>query len=145
MKVALIGTGLMGGPMGERLLETGHDLTVYNRTETKTRRLRELGATVASTPLEAISSAELTLLMLSDAAAIRETIEPHGRLPSLSDRTRLLLELNRPPSEGTDRAAALRGLQGHRRIFEALREGKPEEAAQELRHEHRGQDPSRHH
>lgn len=87
MRVALIGTGLMGGPLGERLLETGHDLTVYNRTVEKTRRLRELGAVVASTPLEAISSAELTLLVLSDAAAIRETIEPHGRLPNLSGRT----------------------------------------------------------
>ena len=31
-------------------------------------------------------------------------------LPNLSDRTRLVLELNRPPTEGIDRAAALRGL-----------------------------------
>ena len=56
-------------------------------------------------------------------------------LPNLSDRTRLLLELNRPPSEGMDKKAALRSLQGHRRIFEALREGNPEAAVQELRRE----------
>ena len=56
-------------------------------------------------------------------------------LPNLSDRTRLLLELNTPPSEGMDKAAALRGLQGHRRIFEALWQGNPEVAVQELHHE----------
>jgi len=56
-------------------------------------------------------------------------------LPNLSDRTRLLLELNRPPSEGMDKAAALRGLQGHTRIFDALRKGDRDAAAQELRRE----------
>ncbi|MEM7133401.1 MAG: GntR family transcriptional regulator [Chloroflexota bacterium] len=56
-------------------------------------------------------------------------------LPNLSDRTRLLLELNTPPSEGMDKAAALRGLQGHKRIFEALRDGNADVAVQELRRE----------
>ena len=56
-------------------------------------------------------------------------------LPNLSDRTRLLLELNTPPSEGMNKAAALRRLQGHRRIFEALREGNADAAVQELRRE----------
>ncbi len=87
MKVALIGTGLMGGPMGERLIESGHDLVVYNRTGSKTRTLEELGAVAAASPSEAIASAELTLLMLSDAPAIREALEPHGRFPDLSGRS----------------------------------------------------------
>lgn len=87
MKVALIGTGLMGCPMAERLLETGHELLVYNRTRDKTRQLEDQGATVTATPHEAIAGTELTLLMLSDAAAIRETLEPHGRFPDLEGRT----------------------------------------------------------
>lgn len=56
-------------------------------------------------------------------------------LPNLSDGTRLLLELNTPPSEGMDTDAALRGPQGHKRIFEALREGNAGVAVQELRRE----------
>jgi DNA-binding GntR family transcriptional regulator len=56
-------------------------------------------------------------------------------LPNLSDRTRLLLELNTPPSEGMDRAAALRGLQGHRRVFDSLQKGDQEAAVQALRGE----------
>ncbi|TFG73301.1 MAG: GntR family transcriptional regulator [Anaerolineales bacterium] len=56
-------------------------------------------------------------------------------LPSLSDRTRLLLEINRPPSEVIDNAALLRGFQGHKRIYELLRAGDQEAAMQELRRE----------
>lgn len=73
--------------MAERLLETGHELLVYNRTRDKTRQLEDQGATVTATPHEAIAGTELTLLMLSDAAAIRETLEPHGRFPDLEGRT----------------------------------------------------------
>lgn len=56
-------------------------------------------------------------------------------LPGLSDRTQLVLELNEPPSEAIDRPAAMRGLEGHRRVYEALRAGKPDVAALELRYE----------
>ena len=54
-------------------------------------------------------------------------------LPNLSDRTRLLLELNTPPSDGMDKEAALRALRDHRFIYEALLEGNQEIAVQELR------------
>ena len=53
-------------------------------------------------------------------------------LPNLSDRTRLLLEINRPPSEVIDNAVVLRGFRGHKRIYESLREGDQEAAVQEL-------------
>jgi len=56
-------------------------------------------------------------------------------LPTLSDRTRLLIELNAPRTEEMDLEAALRGLQGHQRILESLREGNQEAAAQALRRE----------
>lgn len=56
-------------------------------------------------------------------------------LPGLSDRTSLVIELNMPPSGAIDREAAIRGLEGHRRIYEALRAGKPDVAALELRYE----------
>jgi 3-hydroxyisobutyrate dehydrogenase len=35
MKIAFLGTGLMGRPMAERLLSSGHLLVVYNRTREK--------------------------------------------------------------------------------------------------------------
>jgi len=56
-------------------------------------------------------------------------------LPTLSDRTRLLIELNVPREKEMDAAAAWRGLQGHQRILQALRDRDQEAAAQALRRE----------
>lgn len=74
MKLALLGTGLLGGPMAEQLIKSGYDMTVYNRTIEKTEPLQKSGAGVAKTPREAIESAECSILMLADAAAIKETL-----------------------------------------------------------------------
>ena len=87
MKIAMIGTGLMGIPMAERLLESRHELIVFNRTREKAMPLTDQGAEIAASPLEAMLQADFSILMLSDAAAIRETLEPHGRLPDLGGCT----------------------------------------------------------
>jgi len=70
MRVALLGTGLMGFPMVQTLIGEGHEVTAYNRTREKAEPLREEGATIAETSSEAITSAECTILMLTDAPAI---------------------------------------------------------------------------
>ena len=84
MKIAILGTGLMGFPMAERLLETGHELIVFNRTRDKALPLIQKGAALADSPHQAIRETDLALLLLTDAAAIRETLEPQGRLPDLT-------------------------------------------------------------
>lgn len=71
MRIAWIGTGLMGRPMAERLLAAGHEVTVYNRTREKAEALAASGASVADSAPEAIARGEAVFLMLKDAAAIR--------------------------------------------------------------------------
>lgn len=87
MKVALIGTGLMGRPMGERVLAAGYHLTVFNRSREKAEQLRSFGAEIASTAAEAIGSAECVLLMLADGVAIREVLFNENPKPDLGQRT----------------------------------------------------------
>jgi len=70
MDIGLIGTGRMGAAIGERLLDLGHRLTVWNRTADKAKRLLERGAVPASAPAAAACAAELTLTVLTDAKAI---------------------------------------------------------------------------
>jgi len=43
-KLAFLGLGQMGTPMATRLLEAGHDLTVWDRTSARTRSLVDRGA-----------------------------------------------------------------------------------------------------
>jgi 3-hydroxyisobutyrate dehydrogenase len=74
MRVALLGTGLLGAAVAERLHKTAHDLTVYNRSSEKTQPLRQQGIRIAVTPREAMAAAETVLLFLSDAAAIRAVL-----------------------------------------------------------------------
>ena len=73
MKVAILGLGRMGSAIAERLLDTGHSLVVWNRSAGKAKALLDRGAVWAATPQEAVSKVDLTLSMLTDAAAIENT------------------------------------------------------------------------
>jgi 3-hydroxyisobutyrate dehydrogenase len=68
MRVALLGTGLMGAPMARNLLAAGHELRVWNRTRARAEAIG--GAVVANTPAEACDGAEVVVTMLADAPAV---------------------------------------------------------------------------
>jgi len=78
MRLALLGTGILGNAIAERILTQGHSLTVYNRTLSKTKNLAEKGAIVVETASEGISQAEGVLVVLSDASAVEEVILSGG-------------------------------------------------------------------
>jgi 3-hydroxyisobutyrate dehydrogenase-like beta-hydroxyacid dehydrogenase len=84
MKVGFIGLGQMGTGMAARLLEAGHDVTVYNRTRARTKPLRDKGASVAETPADACSGAEVVFTMLADDHAVKDvTFSEQGILGAL--------------------------------------------------------------
>ena len=60
MKIAWIGTGIMGSSMCGHLIDAGHELTVYNRTVEKTAALTAKGAVLASSPAETASLMQCT-------------------------------------------------------------------------------------
>lgn len=68
--ITVIGLGAMGAGMASRLLASGFQVTVYNRTASKAEALADAGATVAASPAEAVRGAERVLLSLSDEAAV---------------------------------------------------------------------------
>lgn len=74
MNISFLGLGKMGTPMGRRLLEAGHQLTVWNRTPERAATLIASGATLAATPAEAAQTADAVLTMLFDDAANEEVL-----------------------------------------------------------------------
>ena len=86
MQVSLIGTGLMGSAMAERLMTLGHDVVVHNRTEEKCTALQQRGALRARSAAEAIEASKCTILMLADAPAIQEALFVSGT-PDVQNRT----------------------------------------------------------
>ncbi|MCU1338945.1 MAG: 3-hydroxyisobutyrate dehydrogenase [Bryobacterales bacterium] len=70
MKIGFIGIGHMGEGMARNLMQAGHQLTIYNRTRSKTERLRAEGAAVADSPAQAAAAAEVLITMLADDDAV---------------------------------------------------------------------------
>jgi 3-hydroxyisobutyrate dehydrogenase len=73
-RVAFCGLGQMGSPMARRLIDAGHELTVWNRTEERTAPLVAAGAKAAATPAEAGAEAEAAITMLANPTALDEVV-----------------------------------------------------------------------
>ncbi|MEL7332558.1 MAG: NAD(P)-dependent oxidoreductase [Cyanobacteria bacterium J06560_2] len=74
MKIGLLGTGLMGGPMALQLQATGFEVTAWNRSPGKLAPLQTAGIETVERSEMVIASTDLTITMLSDAAAIQSAL-----------------------------------------------------------------------
>ena len=73
-KIAFLGLGQMGTPMAARLLEAGHELTVWNRTIAKADSLVEQGAAAAASPADAVAGADAVITMLANPQALEQVL-----------------------------------------------------------------------
>jgi 3-hydroxyisobutyrate dehydrogenase len=87
MTIALLGAGLLGRAIAERLQSVGHTVTVYNRTTTKALPLQACGITVVTRPDQAMIQADCVVLVLADAAAIRAVLLTPASMAVLRGRT----------------------------------------------------------
>ena len=62
--LGFIGVGRMGGPMASRLLDAGHQLCIYDVSAEATAPFAARGATLAASPAEVASQAEIVLVSL---------------------------------------------------------------------------------
>lgn len=74
MQIAFLGTGLMGAPMARRLLQSGHQVTVWNRTLAKAEALAPDGARVARSPAAAVGSADLVISIFENALVVEDIL-----------------------------------------------------------------------
>lgn len=86
MKIAVLGLGLMGAAIALRLKGQGFDIVGWNRSSEKTRALAGEGLETAGSAREAIDRAEVLILVLSDAAAIAETLFAPGTAAGIEGR-----------------------------------------------------------
>ena len=86
-RVGLIGTGRMGRPMAERLLDAGHRLVVFDTNEEAVRPLAARGAIVATSALDVANNAATVLASLPTPDIVRRAIiGPDGALQGLKIR-----------------------------------------------------------
>ena len=72
MKIAVLGTGTMGGPIARNLAKAKHKVRVWNRTRERAQRL---GAEVFDNPVDAVAGAEAVITMLSDGPAVEKVAQ----------------------------------------------------------------------
>src|ERR1700732_833229 len=76
MKIAWIGTGIMGAPMARNLMHTGHRLRLYNRTAKRAAALAAEGSEVivAADPAAAVGGAEAVFIMVPDTPDVESVV-----------------------------------------------------------------------
>ena len=72
MELGFIGTGVMGQSMVGHLLAAGHQVSVYNRTKSKTDGLIEKGAKWADNPSEVAANSEVVFTMVGYPSDVEE-------------------------------------------------------------------------
>jgi 3-hydroxyisobutyrate dehydrogenase len=83
--VAVLGTGIMGGPIARNLAAAGFEVRAWNRTREKAEPLAEHGVAVMNTPAEAVKGSDVVLTMLADGAAVEGVTTEGGALAGMPE------------------------------------------------------------
>ncbi|MBU3593398.1 3-hydroxyisobutyrate dehydrogenase [Polynucleobacter sp. 71A-WALBACH] len=94
MKIGFIGLGNMGAPMAQNLLKAGHDLTVYDLSETALAQLNGAGAKIAQSAVElsSIPGMEVIITMLPASQHVRSVYLNQGGILEVVAKDVLLID-----------------------------------------------------
>jgi len=111
-RIGWIGAGRMGLALAMRLIDTGYDVAIYNRTREKTAPAVDRGAKAVESPLE-LADRDIVFSMVSASADLLEvTTGPQGVLTAPTFAPRLLVDcstVSMKASRDVRMAAAERG------------------------------------
>ena len=93
MKIAFVGTGVMGKSMAGHLLSAGHDLTVYNRTKSKAQELIDAGAAWADSPGDAAAGAEVVFTIVGFPQDVEEVYFGDGGIVARAGEGAILVDM----------------------------------------------------
>ena len=97
MHIGIAGIGKMGAAIAQRLMEAGHQVSVWNRSAAKTKPVVDAGATLATSPAELATKAEAVITILTDAAAIEAVYNGPSGLLSGDVKGKLFIEMSTVP------------------------------------------------
>jgi 2-hydroxy-3-oxopropionate reductase len=107
-KIALIGAGIMGSAIGARLLECGHQLSVFDLDAEKVAALVRRGAKAAASPADATVQSDYIILSLNHARIVRSAVFGKDGVAESANANRLLIDMSSiDPGQTRDMAAQL--------------------------------------
>jgi len=109
MHIGVAGVGRMGSAIALRLIEVGHQVTVWNRSPDKVAALVEAGAKRAATPKAVADAADVVLTILTNAPAQTAVYEGSDGVLAGKINGKLVLDMSTvQPAEETALATKVR-------------------------------------
>ena len=110
-RIAMLGTGLMGGPMARNLLKAGFPVVAWNRTAAKAEALRSAGAEVAARAAAAATGADIVITMLESGTVVGDVLFESGKVASALKSGTLVIDMSSiEPRQAREHAERLREL-----------------------------------
>ena len=94
MRVGIAGLGRMGSAIAARLIEVGHEVTVWNRSADKVKALTAAGAKAAASPAELATQVEAIVTILTNRNAIAAVYEGPAGLLAGTIKSKLVVEMS---------------------------------------------------
>jgi 3-hydroxyisobutyrate dehydrogenase len=104
--VGWIGTGRMGYQLALRLLKSGYDVAVYNRTRAKAEPLAEHGAKIVDSPAD-LADRDIVFIMVSADRDLESVISGEGGLLTGPDAPKIVVDSSTVSTEASARIRAV--------------------------------------
>jgi 2-hydroxy-3-oxopropionate reductase len=92
--VAVIGLGIMGGPMAANLVKAGFDVVGHNRSPDKVKTLVDAGGRGADTVADAVRDADVIVTMVPDSPDVEEVTSGEGGVFANAEKGALYVDMS---------------------------------------------------
>lgn len=110
LKIAVLGTGMMGLPMARRLARAGHEVHAWNRTRAKAEPLAADGATVHDSAADAVRGVDFAVSLLENGAIVGDVLFNLGVAEAMPRGSLFIDMASIQPREAREHAARLQAL-----------------------------------
>ena len=110
LKIAVLGTGMMGLPMARRLARAGHEVHVWNRTRAKAEPLAADGASIHDSAADAVRGVDFAVSLLESGAIVGEVLFELGVAEALPKGSLFIDMASIQPREAREHAGKLAAL-----------------------------------
>lgn len=94
MKIAVVGVGIMGSAIAQRLIDTGAELHLFDRRREAMKALAQRGASIHETAADAASSADFVITSLNTADVVEDAVFGTGGIASGGGRDKVLIDMS---------------------------------------------------
>lgn len=110
LKIAVLGTGMMGLPMARRLAQAGHEVHAWNRTRAKAEPLAVDGVTIHDHAADAVQNVDFAVSLLESGAIVGEVLLNLGVAEAMPKGSLFIDMASIQPREAREHAAKLKYL-----------------------------------